>query len=176
MLLPGKIAKQVRKSLAELITRYLDGDASLCNEISENGARGSLTSHTSFYSRILNDISISNTQMAFEIPQTSYIYATKSAAFPGLVKIGRTDSVKQRLISLNTACAPAPHTIVAVAPTFDKTRDEKLAHAYFSDTRQEGEFFKTSEERVLSYFSTHISARYNAELAQKVSQLQGLHI
>jgi hypothetical protein len=34
---------------------------------------------------------------------------TKSPAFPGLIKIGKTEDFAKRLTQLNTACAPAPH-------------------------------------------------------------------
>jgi hypothetical protein len=111
-----------------------------------------------------------------DMPPTCYIYATKSPALPGLIKIGRTVNIAARVSQLNTACAPAPHVIVTVAPTFDKERDEKAAHAYFSNARREGEFFEISEAEVKEYFSTHVTALYNIELAQHIASLQGLSL
>jgi hypothetical protein len=108
------------------------------------------------------------------MPPTCYVYATKSPAFPGLIKIGKTVDVANRLTTLNTSCAPAPHVIVAVAPTFDKDRDEKTAHAFFSSARREGEFFELEDKDVLDYFATHITAQYNTELARNIARLQGL--
>jgi hypothetical protein len=104
------------------------------------------------------------------------VYATKSPAFPGLIKIGKTMDVAARVTQLNTSCAPAPHVIVAVAPTFDHDRDEKTAHAFFSSSRREGEFFELHDSDVINYFATHITPQYNAEMAQNIARLQGLGV
>ena len=96
---------------------------------------------------------------------TKYVYAVKSPAFPGLIKIGRTQNVRERLSQLNTSCAPCPFVVVVVSPTLDFVRDEKLAHEFFSSQRREGEFFSVSETEVKDFFKT-IQEKYDAELSQ----------
>ncbi len=176
MVLPGKTAKLVRKQFKYIIVRYLDGDRSLCHEIEANHTMGKNRSYVKFARQVLNNVGEIESRQAHAMPPTCYIYATKSPAFPGLVKIGKTMDVASRLISLNTSCAPAPHVIVAVAPTLDKDRDEKTAHAFFSSVHQQGEFFKLEDAEVLAYFVNHITAQYNAELAQNITRLQGLSV
>jgi hypothetical protein len=166
MALPGKKAIQIRKQFKDVILRYLDGDRSMCGEIVANQAMGKIKSYNEFTSRLISINTNDTTTENNGIPQTKYVYATKSKAFPGLVKIGKTQNVKQRLYQLNTACAPAPHVIVAVAPSFDERRDENAAHAFFSDKRREGEFFEVDETEVLVFFATHITTRYSFELTQ----------
>ena len=105
-------------------------------------------------SKLLNDCAA---------PPVTYVYATKSSAFPNRIKIGKTNDVAKRLSSMNTSCAPAPHVLVAVAATFDNTRDEKMAHAFFADVRKEGEFFELTDKVVKDYFAMHITAQHELE-------------
>ena len=173
MLLPGKIALKLRVQLKDIIVRYLDGDRSMCMEIETNHAIGKVKSYSNFASKIMSSVDEEADEITHSMPQTSYVYATKSPAFPGLIKIGKTVDVASRLTSLNTSCAPAPHVIVAVAPSLDNERDEKAAHTFFSNARCEGEFFKLPDADVQNYFATHITAQYHAELAQNIARLQG---
>jgi hypothetical protein len=176
MVLPGKTAKAIRKQFKDIIVRYLDGDRSMCHEIEKNNVMGKIKSYTNFARKIMTNKLEEDIKKAYEIPQTCYVYATKSPAFPGLIKIGKTMDVSKRLTQLNTSCAPAPHVIVAVAPTLDEDRDEKTAHTFFSSARREGEFFELQETDVITYFNTHILVQYNAELAQHIARLQGLSV
>jgi hypothetical protein len=173
MVLPGKQAKHIRKQLANIIVRYLDGDTSMCHEIQANRDMGQVRSFSRFAAKVMRNVI---QEKAYEMPSISYVYATKSPAFPGLVKIGKTVDVANRLTSLNTSCAPAPHFIVAVAPTFDNDRDERAAHSFFASARREGEFFELDDGHVIAYFNTHIMAQYNVELAQNIARLQGLSV
>ena len=174
MVLPGKMAKAYRQKFAEVIVRYLDGDLSMCTEIARNKEMGKVDSYLQFAQKITTEVLEDKTQKPSEMPPTSYVYATKTPAFPGLIKIGKTVKVANRLSQLNTSCAPAPHVIVAVAPTFDNDRDEKAAHTFFAGSRQEGEFFKISDEEAKNYFTLHIMAKYQMELAQNIAVLQGV--
>ena len=174
MILPGKTAKSIRKKFADIITRYLDGDGLLCNEIKANQIMGKVNSYATFASKCLTQVENDNKRKSHEMPATCYVYATKSPAFPGLIKIGKTENVARRLSQLNTSCAPAPHVIIAVAPSFDESRDERAAHAFFSDRRHQGEFFALDEAEVLTYFKTHITAQYNKEFAENLSRLHGM--
>ena len=176
MVLPGQMAKRVRKQFKDIIVRYLDGDTSMCSEIEANKVMGKSKSYSQFANNIMHVISDENLKLAYEMPRTCYVYATKSTAFPGLVKIGKSMDVSKRLIGLNTSCKPAPHVIVAVAPTFDQDRDEKTAHSFFSSARREGEFFELEDAEVLVYFTTHITTQYNSELAQNIAKLRGMSL
>jgi hypothetical protein len=172
MILPGKKAKMIRKQFKEIIVRYLDGDRSMCNEVEANCSMGKKQSYSRFASKVMNTVTNEAVNRSYEMPPTSYVYATKSPAFPGLIKIGKTVNVPARVCQLNTSCAPSPHVIVAVAPTFDHDRDEKTAHAFFSSVRREGEFFELHDSDVINYFATHIAPQFNAELAQNIARLQ----
>ena len=94
----------------------------------------------------------------------NFIYATKTPAFPGWIKIGKAVNVKQRLSSLNTGCAVAKHVLVASVPSLDYTRDEKDAHAFFSHVERIGEFFSVSDEEVIDYFEK-INQRFQEEIS-----------
>lgn len=169
MMLPGKRVQQYRTKFAEIISRYLDGDCDLCQEIEDNKTVGQKRSYSRFAQGI--ECSIQEQLDANDdIPQVQYIYATKSTAFPGLIKIGRTINMRARLSSLNTSCAPAPHVVVAIAPTLDMFRDEYLAHHFFADSRKEGEFFEVTEQEVKDYFSNVIMRRYQEDLLNCVAK------
>lgn len=174
MVLPGKIAKEYRMKFVGIITRYLNGDTSMCMEIENNRMLGKIESYKFFAQRVCLEIEADKTRKSFLWPPTGFVYATQSAAFPGLIKIGKTDDMTKRLSALNTSCAPAPHLVVALAPTFDNTRDERTAHAFFAEFRREGEFFAIFEDTVKSYFMNNIASQYNKELAEFMSASQGM--
>jgi hypothetical protein len=124
---------------ADILSRYVQGEDSLIAEIHQNKQIGPVVACTN----LAEKAAVKASQYK-EMPQVSYVYGTKSDAFPGLVKIGRTLDVDARLASLNTGCEPAPHNVVDVAPTFDATRDEAWAHSFFSSACKEGEFFEVT--------------------------------
>lgn len=177
MVLPGKTAKKVRKQFKEIIVRYLDGDRSMCHEIESNHSMGKIKSYSKFASKTMSTMQDEDAMIqSREMPPTCYVYATKSPAFPGLIKIGKTVNIAARVSQLNTSCAPAPHIIVAVAPTFNHDRDEKTAHAFFASVQCKGEFFKLQDSEVINYFATHITPQFNTELVQHMARLQGLSV
>ena len=96
-------------------------------------------------------------------PEPKYIYGAASEAFPGLIKIGYASSLDARMIQANVFSAPAPFKIVAQAPSMDASRDERMAHAFFADQREEGEFFRVSVEAVENFFTNCIVTMYNYE-------------
>lgn len=108
---------------------------------------------------------ISQLDTLMQLQQIKYVYAVKSAAFPGLIKIGRTQNMRERLSQLNVSCAPAPFVVVAVSPTLDYVRDEKMAHEFFSSQRRKGEFFSASESAVKDIFKT-IQENFEVESSQ----------
>ena len=168
MILPGKRAKAMRLEAADILTRYVNGHESLINEIHQNKKIGPIAACSKLLDKAEGGISSRQ-----EMPQASYVYGTRSDAFPDLIKIGRSSDVAARLSSLNTGCAPAPHYIVAVAPTFNAPRDEALAHAFFSSARKEGEFFEVGVREVQLFFADHIMIQYQVELAEFISRAQG---
>ena len=112
------------------------------------------------------------TKSLTELPPTKYVYAVKSDAFPGLIKIGRSSNVENRIGNLNVACAMKPFTLVVKARSFDNKRDERDAHQFWAEYRKEGEFFEITEQSVFEYFKI-IEARYEEEKAIKLTQIQG---
>ena len=165
MILPGKYVKKYRYKFASIISRFLDGDLEMCSEIVKNRSVGKKRSYAQFLQQVEDSIHEGGHPFP-NMPQINYIYATETPAFPGLIKIGRTINMKTRLSQLNTACAPLPHVVVAVAPTFNMSRDESAAHEFFSHASKEGEFFAITIEEVTNFFVQHIMARHQKELVE----------
>ena len=168
-----RVIKAFKEETFSILQRYLDGDTTLNAEVVENQALGKRKSYANFANKVAKRAQTYTEAMAEEMPQSSYVYGTRSEAFPNLIKIGRTINLAARLTSLNTGCAPAPHVIVAVAPTFDSVRDEALAHDFFSASRKEGEFFEVSQDEVRAFFTNHITAQYQLELTQHITRVHG---
>ena len=171
--LGNKISRAFREETFSILTRYLDGDATIATEVLENQSLGKRKSYANFLGRVEKRVQTYTDALQHEPPAVSYIYATKSKAFPGLIKIGRSCNLAARLSSLNTSCAPVPHVIIAAAPTLDCQRDEALAHAFFSSARKEGEFFEVTPEEVRVFLQNHIMSKYQLELAQYITEVQG---
>ena len=168
MMLPGRNALRYRSKFADIISRYLDGDMSLCLEIEENKLIGQQSSYGKFAQTVEEEIIADECIADMNFPAIGYVYATQSNAFPGLVKIGRTYDMKARLSQLNVSCAPEPHVVIALAPTFDMKRDEKDAHMFFDSFRVEGEFFAVSNCQVKKYFHENIMVLHQEELLQYI--------
>ena len=168
MVLPGKLSRNCRKTMADVITRYLDGDLNLIGEIADNKKMGKVNSYANFAQSVLE---ATVGQIEPPMPTSGWLYGTETKVFPGLIKVGRAMDVDARISSGNTFCRPAPHVVVAAVPTFDPVRDEKRAHAFFANEREEGEFFRTSKEAVQAYFDAHIMPVYQAELKQAINKL-----
>jgi hypothetical protein len=173
--LGNKVLRAFRDESLTILQRYLNGDATLHAEIDENMSLGKRKSYENFAVKVAKRAQTYQDAQSYEMPPVSYVYATKSEAFPNLIKIGRSINVAARLSSINTSCAPSPHVIVAAAPTFNSTRDEALAHAHFSSSRKQGEFFNVPLDEVRSFFTDNITARYQLELTQHISRVQGQH-
>ena len=161
--LGGKASTAARDIAYDVLERYLNGDTSLCSEIENNRAIGIEKSLLNFAEKLQERIEWNDKHNCK--PNLAYVYGTKSAAFPGLIKIGKTENMTNRLISLNTSCAPAPHVLIALAPSLNHQRDELLTHAFFAEFRKEGEFFEISEDMLKDYFTSVIVPRYNTEMA-----------
>jgi lipopolysaccharide biosynthesis glycosyltransferase len=157
---------RVRKQFADILVRYLDGDLTLCTEIEENKAMGKQASYMKFAQNLEED------EYDKYIPKIAYIYATKSPAFPGLIKIGRTIDMNARLSCLNVACAPAPFEVVAMVATLDMKRDEHAAHEFFASVRKEGEFFAVTDQEVKNYFITHLMPQHQEDMIKHMAWTQ----
>ena len=171
-ILGDKISLAFRVEVFDILTRYLNGDTSLCTEIHENKDLGVTKSYAKITEKVLKRAQELIENEANMMPVVSFVYGTKSAAFPGLIRIGRTLNMNARLASLNTSCAPAPHRVVAVAPTLDSVRDERTAHEFFASRRIEGEFFNLTDAEVKAYFATHITCQLHLDMADKLVLMQ----
>ena len=160
MWLPGDMAKGFRSQACDILTRYLTGDASLHAEVIYNARIGPIAASQAF----LSDILESAKRKGENDTAVEYVYGTVSDAFPGLVKIGRTQDLDARLVGMNTSCAPKPHRYIAIAPTYHAVRDERIMHSFFMDVREEGEFFRTSIESVKLVLARLVTAGYNDEM------------
>ena len=169
--LGDKVSRAFKEETFAILQRYLDGDTTMCEEIMQNKNLGKQKAYENFTEKVMKRAKTYADSASNEMPATAYVYGTKSDAFPGLIKIGRSINPTTRLSSLNTGCAPAPHVLVAVAPTFNNVRDEAVAHAFFSSQRKEGEFFEVSQEDVRAFFTNHITAQYQTELAQHIARV-----
>ena len=161
MILPGNRVKALRLQFVNIIKRYLAGDQSLVQELEFNAKSQDQVQVLAREDQTLTKRRKLNKPA---IPQVFYVYATFSTAFPGLVKIGRSANVKARLSSGNTFAAPCPHQVIAVAPTFDAKRDEKLAHDHFAKFWRNGEFFEISHEDITSFLLINIMSQYQKDL------------
>ena len=162
----NKVSQAFGMEVMDILARYLEGDPSLCTEIQANKTLGNTASYARFTEKILKRVEQIKEKEASAMPMVSYVYATKSPAFPGMIKLGKTVNMDARLVSLNTSCAPAPHVVVAMAPSLDNTRDERTAHQFFATKRKHGEFFEISEAEVQSYFINHITNQFNLDMSQ----------
>jgi hypothetical protein len=167
MVLPGKSSKRYQKQFADILIRYLDGDLSMCSEIANNNAMGRAESYRAFAQKVSDQVDETSV-----VPTQSWVYCASSAAFPGLVKIGKTEDLKARLSSANTFCAPSPFAFDAIVPTFDSKRDETLTHEHFNEFRRDGEFFEISAQSVREFFAAHIMPAYQRELAEIMQKFQ----
>lgn len=171
MMLPGKFARSMRLKACKLVSRFINADPTLISDLEINNKRGREASCVAFVKEAFEEYNQSHKRTRTELPAVSYVYGTVSHVFPGLVKIGRTADINARLCAGNTFCAPSPHILVALAPTFDAKRDEIRAHEHFSAYRKEGEFFKVSVPEVQEYFHNHIAAVYNSDLTRFVEDI-----
>ena len=86
---------------------------------------------------------------------TGIVYCLESPAMPGLVKIGTTQDIEQRLRSLDYTSIPLPFVCVMAMEVDDATETEQLLHDVFGDhrVRQSREFFEVDPERVVAALS-----------------------
>lgn len=158
--LPGDMAKQFRVQACDILKRYLAGDQGLVAEIAHNSDIGVVAACQEFLGKAFQCVKRKREEEDIVV---AYVYGTESEAFPGLIKIGETVCTRTRLSSMNTGCAPKPHKLVAVAATFHSARDERMAHAFFDDFREEGEFFRVTAEEVQRFFDRYITPLYLEE-------------
>lgn len=80
------------------------------------------------------------------------LYVLTNDAMPGIVKIGKTNDIKQRLTSLDSTSVPVPFRCHYAVETDNYEFKEKRVHDAFSDyrIRPNREFFKIAPERVVS--------------------------
>jgi len=64
---------------------------------------------------------------------TGYVYAIESAAFPGFIKIGRTNNVKRHIEAINFSLPINQYELVASFSTYKCCLDEKLTQEHAKD-------------------------------------------
>ena len=143
--LPGNVAKSIRSRAADILIQHFDNNTKKFLTWTEETAKQA------------------EEEEALREPETKYVYGAVSDAFPGLVKIGFASSLDSRMHNANVFCAPAPFEIVAQAPTLNPIRDERMAHTFFAEQREQGEFFRVSVQAVENFFTTYVLAMYNQE-------------
>ena len=150
-----------RIEMEQVLERYLDGDTSMCIEIQENKRIGADAARESFSLKV--EARAAEMEEEDDNEQQGFVYGMVSEAFPGLVKIGRTSNLEKRLAQANVFSAPAPFKVVAQVPSMNAPRDERMAHAFFADQREEGEFFRVSVQAVENFFTTSMLPMYKQE-------------
>ena len=77
------------------------------------------------------------------------VYVLTNAAMPGLIKIGRTTNLKQRMATLDTSGVPLPFQCYYAATVSDSTFVEGRLHTAFGDfrVREKREFFRLDPYR-----------------------------
>lgn len=77
------------------------------------------------------------------------VYVLTNAAMPGIIKIGRTTNLKQRLATLDTSGVPLPFQCYYAATVPDSTFVEGRLHTAFGDfrVREKREFFRLDPYR-----------------------------
>ena len=143
--LPGKTSKGIRARTTDILIQHFEDNTE------------------KFIAWAVETAKQVHEEEAVHEPETKYVYGAVSDAFPGLVKIGFASSLDSRMHNANVFSAPAPFKIVAQAPTLNPIRDERMAHAFFADQREEGEFFRVGVEAVENFFTTCILPMYNQE-------------
>lgn len=83
---------------------------------------------------------------------TEIVYVLINEAMPGYTKIGRTDSLEQRIRSLDNTSVPLPFECFYAARVNDAVFVEKQLHAAFADirVRKNREYFEVAPERVVA--------------------------
>jgi hypothetical protein len=166
-MLPGPIAQAIRANFIEIGHRYLGGDTTMKKEIDANTVSKHVVNASARASLKLPKI---QSPMPRQVV-VKYIYATQTPAFPGAIKIGRAKNVKNRISSGNTFIKLAQHKVVAVAPSLNYIRDEKLAHAFFASRRIKGEFFRVTVAEVKQFFDSYIKRTFMDEMFKKEQKM-----
>ena len=118
MILGGKVADAFRYEAFYILQRYLDGDTTMCQEIKGNKRMGSAASYQQFTEKV---VKLAEEMETNEVPKVSFVYATKSAAFPLCMppnqqnlqktkagtKCQRAAQLRVRRGRSETGCAPA---------------------------------------------------------------------
>ena len=150
MWLPGDAAKSVHGRVAAILARHFQDN-------------------TDQFTKWLLD---TGDQVQAEIdarePAPKYVYCAESASFPGLVKIGYAADLSTRMVQANVFNAPVPFHVAAHVSSMDARRDEKIAHVFFAQHREEGEFFRVTPAAVQDFFNQVLLPMYHRELSLTV--------
>lgn len=84
--------------------------------------------------------------------QNGIVYVLVNEAMPGIVKVGCTTNLAQRLKTLDNTSTPEPFECFYAATVTDMHRTEQLVHRAFGDrrVRSNREFFRIAPEQVVA--------------------------
>ena len=150
MWLPGDAAKSVHGCVSAILTRHFQ----------DNTDR--------FTEWLLATGDQVQAEIAAREPAPKYVYCAESASFPGLVKIGYAADLSTRMVQANVFNAPVPFHVAAHVSSMDARRDEKIAHVFFAQHREEGEFFRVTPAAVQDFFNQVLLPMYHRELSLTV--------
>ena len=110
--------------------------------------------------------------MTAETNDYSYVYVLKNECMPGIVKIGITDNIDERMGVLYNTSIPLPFeaAYVCKVKSSDARRIESALHQAFAPDRvnPRREFFRISEDRVIPILSMfqieNVTDEANAEI------------
>lgn len=172
-LLPGKVNVKYQEQINNVFSRIITGDLSLIKNIRSNAVSKepvNVLFRDAMARRIDSDYKSTTKDSILPV---EYVYAMESEAFPGLLKIGRTKNLDQRMRGCNTFSAPKPFKLVASTPTMDSKRDEKVTHNFFQKKHEAGEFYRVSIAEVRDFFDQHINPLFETEKEQYIPPEKG---
>ena len=104
-----------------------------------------------------------------------YVYVLKNESMPGLLKIGITDNMEERLRALSNTSVPLPFERVYVCTVRkDKMRQiEDALHKAFAPDRvnPRREFFRISEDRVIPILSMFQIENVTDEIGKEMDEM-----
>ena len=98
----------------------------------------------------MNKTAPKQTQTGLSKKNTGIVYILNNGSMPNMIKIGRTDNLKQRLNGLDTTGVPLPFECYFAAKVDDADKIETLLHNVFAPerVRKNREFFFMEDEGV----------------------------
>ena len=143
-------AVNFRARFGVIVSRYVRGDTTMCDEITINQARGVEASLSVFMSECKADALVLNQKFH---EQAGYVYGMQNNYALDHIKVGFTTNLAKRLSNANVFSALSPFSYVTTIKTLDARSAETRVHEYLADFRGAGEFFKITKDQLLEAFA-----------------------